>query len=47
VRDDAKRILLVELELSVQALHRDHPDHPSLAQLTGIYNNLLRSWVEV
>jgi PKHD-type hydroxylase len=46
VRDEGERTLLVELEVAVQALHRDHPGHPSLPQLTGIYNNLLRGWAE-
>jgi PKHD-type hydroxylase len=47
VREEGERTLLVELEVAVQALHRDHPGHPSLPQLTGIYNNLLRRWAEV
>ena len=47
VRDEGKRTLLVELELAVQTLHRDHPDHPSVVELTGIYNNLLRRWGDV
>jgi PKHD-type hydroxylase len=47
VRDEGNRSLLVELELAVQTLHRDHPDHPALVQFTGIYNNLLRRWAEV
>ncbi len=46
VRDEGKRTLLVELELAFEALHRDHPQHPSLPHLTGIYNNLLRRWAE-
>lgn len=46
VRDDGQRALLVELELAIQGLHRDHPSHPSMPHLTGIYNNLLRRWAE-
>jgi len=47
VRDDAKRSLLFDLDLSIQRLSRDHPEHPSAVQLTGVYHNLLRQWAEV
>jgi PKHD-type hydroxylase len=47
VRDDAKRSLLLDLDMSVQAITRDAPEHDSLIPLTGLYHNLLRQWAEV
>src|SRR5262245_61139985 len=51
VRDDAKRSLLFDLDLSIQRLNRDLPGQPAAAQtavqLTGVYHNLLRQWAEV
>ncbi len=47
VRDDSKRTLLFDLDISIQALMRDNPEHESMAHLTGIYHNLLRRWAEI
>jgi PKHD-type hydroxylase len=47
VRDDGKRTLLFDLDLAIQRIRQDHPDHPSGVQLTGIYHNLLRRWADV
>lgn len=47
VRDDAERTLLFDLDLAIQRISRDAPDHPSALQLTGIYHNLLRRWADV
>lgn len=47
IRDDAKRALLYELDLGIQLLKRDHPDHPSVVRCSAVYHNLLRQWVEV
>ncbi len=47
VRDDARRSILFDLDLSIQRLSRDHPEHPSAVQLTGVYHNLLRQWAEM
>lgn len=47
VRDDGRRSILFDLDLSIQRLSRDHPDHPSAVQLTGVYHNLLRQWAEL
>jgi PKHD-type hydroxylase len=44
VADDGKRTLLFDLDLSIQRLGADHPEHASLLQLTGVYHNLLRRW---
>lgn len=47
VRDDAARTLLLDLDSAIQGLNRDVPDHPAAVQLTGIYHNLLRRWVDL
>ena len=46
-RSDHRRAMLFELDESIQALRSDHPDHPSVVRLTGLYHNLLRSWAEL
>jgi PKHD-type hydroxylase len=51
VRDDAKRSLLFDLDLSIQRLNRELPDQAAATQtavqLTGVYHNLLRQWSEL
>jgi PKHD-type hydroxylase len=47
VRDDGQRSLLFDLDLAIQRLSADHPNHPSAVQFTGVYHNLLRQWVEL
>jgi PKHD-type hydroxylase len=47
VRDDAERTLLVDLDTAIQALRREHPDHPSVLPLVNVYHNLLRRWADV
>ena len=47
VRDDMRRSLLFDLDLAIQRLNRDVPQHPSAVQFTGIYHNMLRQWVEI
>lgn len=47
IRDDGQRTLLFDLDMAIQRLNQDHPDHPSAVQLTGVYHNLLRRWAEV
>jgi PKHD-type hydroxylase len=47
VREDAQRTLLFDLDVAIQRLGRDVPDHASVVQLTGIYHNLLRRWSDV
>ncbi len=46
VRDDGERTLLFDLDLAIQRLGADVPNHPSVVQLTGIYHNLLRRWAD-
>jgi len=47
VRDDGKRTILFDLDLAIQQLNKDIPEHKSVVQLTGVYHNLLRSWADV
>lgn len=47
VRDDGRRSLLFDLDLAIQRLRGDHPEHESGVQLTGVYHNLLRQWADV
>ncbi|MCC7375364.1 MAG: Fe2+-dependent dioxygenase [Verrucomicrobiales bacterium] len=47
IRDDGRRSLLFDLDLAIQRLGADHPNHPSSVQLTGVYHNLLRQWAEL
>ena len=47
VRDDGERTLLFDLDMAIQRLNGEQPDHPSAVQLTGVYHNLLRRWADV
>jgi PKHD-type hydroxylase len=47
IRDDGRRAVLFDLDMAIQRLNRDVPDHPSAIQFTGVYHNLLRQWAEV
>ena len=51
IRDDSKRSLLFDLDLSIQRLGRDLKNNAvaeqTAVQLTGVYHNLLRQWVEM
>jgi PKHD-type hydroxylase len=47
IRDDGQRSILFDLDVAIQRLSADHPNHPSAVQLTGVYHNLLRQWAEV
>lgn len=47
IRDDARRSLLFDLDVAIQRLNRDVPEHPSAIQLTGVYHNMLRQWAEI
>jgi PKHD-type hydroxylase len=46
IRGDAERGILFDLDMAIQRLNGDAPDHPSTVQLTGIYHNLLRRWAD-
>jgi PKHD-type hydroxylase len=47
VRDDAERTVLFDLDMAIQRINQDMPEHPSAVQLTGVYHNLLRRWADV
>ncbi len=46
VRDDARRALLFDLDISVQRLNETNADAEARLALTGCYHNLLRMWAE-
>lgn len=46
IRDDTRRSLLFEMDLGIQRVGAERPDHPGVIQLTGVYHNLLRQWAE-
>ena len=46
VREDAQRALLFDMDIAIQRMAQENPDHPSVMQLTGVYHNLLRMWAE-
>ncbi len=46
VRDDGRRRLLFDLDVSIQRLGAELAAHPSVVQLTGVYHNLLRQWAD-
>lgn len=47
VRRDEQRSLLLNLDVAIQKVGQDMPQHPSLVEFTGVYHNLLREWAEV
>ena len=47
IRDDTRRGLLFDLDMSIRRLSADHPEHPCVVSLTSTYHNLLRQWAEV
>jgi PKHD-type hydroxylase len=47
VRDDGERTILFDLDVAIQRLITDVPDHPSIVELTSLYHNLLRRWADV
>jgi PKHD-type hydroxylase len=47
IREESKRSLLFDMDMAIVKLGRDHPQHPSVVELTSVYHNLLRQWAEV
>jgi PKHD-type hydroxylase len=47
VRDDGERTLLFDLDMAIQRVGGDVPNHAAVMQLTAVYHNLLRRWAEV
>jgi PKHD-type hydroxylase len=46
VRDDAERTLLFDLDTAIQKVNHTTSDPSAGVQLTGVYHNLLRRWVD-
>ena len=44
VPQDHRRRMLYELDIAIQALSTDRPDHHAVDNLTSLYHNLLREW---
>lgn len=47
VREDHKRRMLFDLDVSIQRLRKDAPQHSAVLELTALYHNLMREWAEV
>lgn len=47
VRDDGERTLMFDLDMAIQRLSEDVPQHPTVVGLTAVYHNLLRRWADV
>ena len=47
VRDDGERTILFDLDVAIQRLMSDVPEHPAIVELTSLYHNLLRRWADV
>ncbi|MGB3425441.1 MAG: Fe2+-dependent dioxygenase [Castellaniella sp.] len=47
VRDDSRRALLLNQDIAIQRLIQAGTDPETVAQLTGVYHNLLRMWSEL
>jgi PKHD-type hydroxylase len=47
VRDDGRRRLLYDLDLTILELRNAYGEIPEAVRLTGTYHNLLRRWAEV
>jgi PKHD-type hydroxylase len=46
VREDARRVLLLELDRAIQKIARDMPQQSATTDLAGVYHNLLRLWAD-
>ncbi|WP_018605491.1 Fe2+-dependent dioxygenase [Uliginosibacterium gangwonense] len=47
IREDAKRSLLFDMDVSIATLRQKHGEEEALVGLTSAYHNLLRMWAEV
>lgn len=47
VRDDQRRAMLFNLDMTILRLRQQHGDSPEVVSLTGHYHNLLRMWAEM
>lgn len=46
VRDDVRRSMLFDLDVAIQQLGGELPEHQALMQLAGVYHNLIRHWAD-
>jgi PKHD-type hydroxylase len=46
IRDEAARLMLFELDNSIQRLRAQHGESDELVSLTGLYHNLVRRWAD-
>lgn len=46
IRDNNQRSILFDLDNSIRSIYKDQPEHQSIGQLSIIYNNLLRMWMD-
>ena len=46
IRDEAARVMLFELDTTIQNLRKELGDSPDVVALTGLYHNLVRRWGE-
>jgi len=47
IRSDGDRTLLFDMDQAIQRVERESPGSAAAVQLTGVYHNLLRRWVEM
>ena len=47
VRHAHKRAMLWELDQSIQEVASTDPSSPALANLSGVYHNLVREWADI
>jgi PKHD-type hydroxylase len=47
IRDEAARVMLFDLDRSLQILRKSVGDTPEVMRLTALYHNLFRRWAEV
>jgi PKHD-type hydroxylase len=47
VRDPLQRRMLLDLDLAIQGLRRNHGESAELVSLSGLYHNLLRRWADI
>ncbi|MFM7621310.1 MAG: Fe2+-dependent dioxygenase [Alphaproteobacteria bacterium] len=46
IRQDNQRTILFDMDTTIRSLVRENPEHEAVPQLSGIYHNLLRMWID-
>jgi PKHD-type hydroxylase len=46
IGDEARRLILLDLDNALQQLGRTGADHDACVRLAGVYHNLLRQWAD-